>query len=73
MKKNKKAINMMDAYYVISDKLYDIYNNLEGYNKPYGIIINGVNTELYKPKNLERFKNRKKGKIVLGWSGNSKW
>ena len=71
--KNKKAINMMDDYYVISDKLYDIYSNLEGYKKPYGIIINGVNTELYKTKNLERFKNRKKGKIILGWSGNSKW
>lgn len=72
--KNKRAINLMDNYYVISEKLYKIYNSLEGCKKPYSTIIyNGVDTNKFKPQNLSRFKNREKKGLVIGWSGNSKW
>ena len=73
IEENKKAINLMDAYYTVSDKLYKIYNDLDGIKKPYGTIINGVNLNIFKPKNLERFENRENKKLVVGWSGNSKW
>ena len=70
-KDNMKAVNFTDNYYTISTKLYDIYSNLEGYKKPYGVIVNGVNLDWFKPNNLERFENRANKKLVIGWSGNS--
>lgn len=73
IEQNKKAINLMDNYYTVSDKLYKIYDNLEGVKKPYGTIINGVNLNIFKPKNLERFENRESNRLIVGWSGNSKW
>lgn len=74
IEKNKDAINFVDNYYVISEKIYDIYNDLNGYNKPYGIICNGVETNKFKPKNLKKkFENIHNRKLVIGWSGNSKF
>lgn len=73
IEKNKKAINMTDNYYVISEKIYNIYDKLEGYKKPYGIICNGVETDKFRPQNLERFKNINDRKFIIGWSGNSKF
>ena len=67
---NKKVINFVDNYYTISKRLYDIYSNLDGYKKPYGVIINGVNLNYFKPSNLERF-DKKNNKLIIGWSGNS--
>lgn len=73
IEQSKKAINFVDNYYVISNKLYDLYNNLDGFKNPYGIIVNGINLDIFKPQNLERFKNRESNRLIIGWSGNSKW
>lgn len=69
---SKKVLNFVDDYYVMSDKLFKIYNEL-GCKKPYGVITGGANTKLFKPQNLERFDDMENRKIVVGWSGNSKW
>ncbi len=69
---SKRILNMVDDYYVMSNKLYDIYNKLDC-KKPYGVIRGGANTKLFKPENLERFENIGNRKIIIGWSGNSKW
>ena len=69
---NKKALDFVDDYYVMSKKLLKIYNKL-GCKRPYGTIMGGANTDLFKPNNLERFDNLNNRKIIIGWTGNSKW
>ncbi len=59
-------------YTVSSNKLYNIYNkNSQISKKPLMTITDGVDLELFKPKKLERLS--KKGNLVIGWVGNSKW
>ena len=74
IEKSKKALNLVDDYYVMSDKLFKIYNNLDC-KKPCGVIRGGVNLDIFTPDNLERFNidNIQNRKIIVGWSGNSKW
>ncbi len=69
---SKRVLNLVDDYYVMSNKLFEIYNKLDC-KKPSGVIIAGANIELFRPENLERFDNIENRKIVIGWSGNSKW
>ncbi len=69
---SKRVLNLVDNYYVMSEKLLNIYNNL-GCKKPYGVIRGGANTDLFTPENLDRFDNIENRKIIIGWSGNSKW
>lgn len=69
---NKKVLDFVDDYYVMSKKLFKIYSEL-GCKKPYGTIMGGANTDLFKPQNLERFDNLEDRKIIIGWTGNSKW
>ena len=73
LEENIKAINYVDDYYVISNRLYDIYSNIKEIKNPFGTIYNGVELDKFKPQNLERFKNRENRKLILGWSGNTKW
>lgn len=70
---NKQIYNISPNYYVSSKKLYDIYTNLPFSNKPKAIIEDGVDLNLFKPKNIERLKNISDREIVIGWCGNSKW
>lgn len=74
LEKSKKVLNLVDGYYTLSQGLFNIYNELNC-QKPQRVIWGGVNTEYFKPENLERFevKNLEKRKIIIGWSGNSKW
>ena len=65
--------NLISGYTVGSKKLYDIYSEFDSYPIPTKIIEDGVDLELFKPKNLDRFKSVKERKIVVGWVGNSKW
>ncbi len=61
-------------YYSVSSKiLKNIYDNLDIKYKPTTVLTDGVNLELFYPKNLERFNNIKKRPIKIGWVGNSKW
>ncbi len=59
-------------YTVSSKKLLDIYNELD-IVKPLKEITDGVDLELFHPNNLERFKNIKNRRIIIGWVGNSNW
>lgn len=72
--KTKKVLNFVDDYYVLSRKLLNIYNKLDC-RKPSTEIMGGINTDLFKPNDLERFnlKNLEERKIIIGWAGNSKW
>lgn len=74
IEKSKKVLNLVDGYYTMSGKLFDIYQKLDC-KKPQRIIIGGVEPELFPAKNLTRFeiKNIENRNIVLGWSGNSQW
>lgn len=69
---SKRVLNLVDDYYVMSQKLFKIYNELDC-RKPYGVITGGANTKLFTPQRLERFENMENRTIVIGWSGNSKW
>ena len=62
-------------YTVSSTILKDIYNTLEVDKKPMAVISDGVDTEKFKPKNLERFqlKNLQNRKLKIGWVGNSEF
>ncbi len=62
----------LDSYYVSSNILYDIYNNLEVKYKPTTVITDGVNLSSFYPKSLERFNDLNRV-INVGWVGNSEW
>ncbi|MBZ9686387.1 glycosyltransferase [Clostridium estertheticum] len=70
---NKKIFKISPNYYVSSEKLYNIYSNLPFCNKPKVIVEDGVDLNLFKPINIERFKNVSNREMVIGWCGNSKW
>lgn len=74
IEKTKKTLNLVDGYYTMSSKLFDIYNNL-GCQKPQRFIIGGVNDKFFIPQNLERFniKSLQNRPVIIGWTGNSKW
>ena len=59
-----------DAYFVSSKRLWNIYNQFE--KKPDTIIHDGVDLNMFKPKNLERLKELNRN-IIIGWVGNSKY
>ena len=69
---NLKALNWVDNYYVLSQKLWNIYAGLNC-QKPYGVIAGGVDLDKFKPQNLERLKTIPNRNLIIGWSGNSKW
>lgn len=60
-------------YYVISNKLYDIYCNIPGYRKPEKVIMDTYDKNIFIPQNLERFENTKDRALIVGWVGNSAW
>lgn len=62
----------MQQYYVSSNILYDIYQNLDIKYKPSAVITDGINPDLFYPKNPERFSNLNRP-LVVGWVGNSEW
>ena len=73
LRKTKKIFSKCKYYYVSSNKLLNIYNNLKLKNKPYGTITDGVSLEEFYPKNNNKFENIKNRKIKIGWVGNSAW
>ena len=58
-------------YFVSSEKLKQIYNKFE--KKPSYIISDGVDLELFKLKNENKYKDIENKKIIIGWTGNSKF
>lgn len=59
-------------YTVSSDKLYRIYESIEEYKRPFMIIEDGVDLDLFYPSNTERLSDKNRD-IAVGWVGNSRW
>ena len=58
-------------YITTSQKLFDIYSEIDTIKKPQQIIHDGVDLNLYAPNNLSRYDNLEN--ITIGWVGNSKF
>ncbi|WP_060679931.1 glycosyltransferase family 4 protein [Virgibacillus halodenitrificans] len=71
IQKRKNMFNNF-RYYVCSKKLYEIYKDIDDYPDPIMTIEDGVDPDLFYPKNLDRF-NQLKRPLRVGWVGNSKW
>lgn len=68
----KNILEQVKYYTVSSKKLYDIYKDLN-YRLPTMEITDGVDTALFRPYNLERFKEIQGRTLKIGWVGNSSW
>lgn len=64
--------NNIDGYFVSSHKLMGIYNEIQGYMKPYCVIQDGVDTSKFYRKSNKKFSNSS-SPLVIGWAGNSAW
>ena len=73
LNKTKSIVKKADAYYVSSERLFKIYNELDLPKKPTTVITDGVDLNKFYPLNEERYKNIKNREIVIGWCGNSLW
>lgn len=73
IKITKEIFDKCPLYYVSSNKLFDIYNNLDIKYKPICVITDGVDLNDFYPINIKRLNNIEKRKISIGWSGNSEW
>ena len=69
----KRIFSLCKNYYVSSNILKDIYDNLSIKYKTKYVITDGVDLNDFYPINLERFNNLKKRTIKIGWVGNSEW
>lgn len=69
--RTEKIFKYCNKYFVTSQKLKQIYENIEELDNPICVIHDGVDLQLYKPMNLERFDNI--DTITIGWVGNSKF
>lgn len=63
------------SYSVSSKILKEIYDNDQRIlKKPFSIITDGVDLQLFSPRNLERFLDVPlQRNLVIGWAGNSLW
>lgn len=61
------------SYTVASERLADIYRTIPEMRAPACVAQDGVDLELFTPRNLERFNAMGDRPIVIGWAGNSKW
>ena len=69
----KPLFDTYKNYYVSSNILNAIYQNMNIQYKPKCVITDGVDLEQFYPMNLERFQNLKSRNLVIGWVGNSEW
>lgn len=66
--------SIVDCYTVSTKKIKNIYDKDTAIQKkPAAIIPDGVDLTVFKPANLERFKNCQNRTIKIGWVGNSRW
>lgn len=65
--------NYTKKYYVATKKLLEIYNSISEYKKPYSMVHDICDGDIFKPNNIERFEidNIKNRDIIIGWCGNS--
>jgi glycosyltransferase involved in cell wall biosynthesis len=67
------VFSRVTGYTVSSQKLSKIYDMLPGYPHPGAIFPDGVDLDLFTPRNNDRFSAIADRSIVIGWVGNSKW
>jgi len=64
--------NMIDGYFVSSNKLKKIYLDINDLKPPYSVIQDGVDlTTFYRKENAHFSINEKT--LIVGWAGNSEW
>ena len=73
IKFNQTFTKYCKKYVVSSQKLFDIYSNIEGIKKPTAIIGDTFEKEKFYPLNMERFNFKNDEPLIIGWVGNSKW
>ncbi len=66
-------LNNVKAYTVCSKKLEKIYNEYENSKKPSMIISDGVDLELFRIYNIDKYNNIENRTIKIGWTGNSQF
>jgi len=71
IEKRVTLFNTCNGYYVSSNKLLDVYKEIGEYKQPWGALPDGVDLELFKPLNLERFDDLTREELVIGWTGNA--
>lgn len=69
----KELFDNYEHYYVSSNILNNIYQNMDVKYKPKCVITDGVDLKEFYPINLERFKTIKNRNLIIGWVGNSEW
>lgn len=73
IKFNKTFTKYCKKYIVSSQKLFEIYSNIDGIKKPTAIIGDTFEKEKFYPLNIDRFNLRKDSELIIGWVGNSRW
>ncbi|CAA0116794.1 D-inositol 3-phosphate glycosyltransferase [Halioglobus japonicus] len=68
----ERAFSFIDGYSVSSRLLDGIYREIDIFPDPLAIIPDGVDTDCFTPKNLERL-TRVGCPLVVGWVGNPHW
>lgn len=66
-------LDNVKAYTVSSEKLKEIYNKYSEDKKPSMVISDGVDLELFKVSNKEKYDNISNRVVKIGWTGNSKF
>lgn len=67
------VFSTITGYTVSSNRLWNIYKNISDYSPPDLMFPDGVDLELFKPADLDRFQNAEGRPLVVGWVGNSAW
>lgn len=62
-------------YYVSSPKLFEIYSQIEGIEKPLAVCPDGVDLRLFTPRDPAKFSSNSLNHrtITIGWAGNSRF
>ena len=69
--RTKFILDNVKSYIVCSQKLKKIYSRFE--KKPSYVISDGVDLELFKMKDVNKYDNLEEITIKIGWTGNSKF
>lgn len=71
--RRKMFTELASSYYVSSNRLRRIYEQIPSYPPPAAVLPDGVDLTVFKPQNLERFDNVGKRPLRIGWVGHSGW
>jgi len=68
----RRFFHLIDGYLVSSNRLEAIYETIEGIPPPKAVVPDGVDLDLFRPQNLDRFDQLDRV-VRIGWVGNSQW